>query len=675
MFGPGSGSMKIIVQDIPVWLPEPGYIYNHNTGKFEKKKIQKYSGNCFQRQGYPEWWPQKHEQELAKQQQDPTFLDGDCEEYRQRQWHNRLYGIWFYNNKVPTYITGLNWMYLEWWWLGKQYPDYRNSNREYFYMLQWAIECPFCYGLIDLANRQSGKTARSGLFIYEYCSRTIGSYGSIQSKSLEEARDTVYRRAILNAFLRLPDYFKPVYDTSTRLNTGMSFRNTIVMGKDQHKSLDTISLGSHIGYEDSTETACDGKTLDRYVGDEIFKTKYVDIRERHEVILPMLSPNGVITGKALYTSTVEDMETKNELGLQMWKDSDQGQVDIENGEMTATGLIRHYSPAYENYRCDKWGMANIEANKEYFLSERKKRSRNLKTLNEYIRKYSFTWQEAFRFSNTTTIFNSITIADALDNITFRTNELLRRGNFQWEQKDKKTVWVDDVEGPIQTVYLLEEHKDRLGICEKGMRRPMNQHLLDFGVDPFDHYKDARYKRYSDGAGLLKMKFQAARENKYYNDCFILQYLFRPDSPFEFFEDMIKICFFFSVPMLYEDQADGIRFHFEDRGYGNFLQWLPGSPKPGVSASQKVKENMVLLYKKHFLENKTRHYFKELLEQMSGFDITDTLKSDAVMAGGYALVSEDSYHVKGVNSTPEQRKVVQQTLIKSPILKRYKIRSW
>lgn len=675
MFLPESGKILTEVEGINCYIPEPGYIYNYHKKIFEFIGIEKNSQSCWIRKPLPDWWEEKRGEEKKIQRKNHEYFDPDCEEYREREWKRRLYGYWFENAGKKTYITGAHYFYIQWWYIGKKYPFYRNTDRRYFYLLKWTEECPYCYGMIDLEQRQAGKTYRSGLFIYDHCSMTSGADGGIQSKSKEEAKFTVYTKGILNPFLRLPDFFQPSYDKSSRLTSGMRFTPSIGMGSVQNIGVVYGSLGGTIGYEDSGETAYDGKTLERYVGDEIFKIKNVDIRERHEVILPMLSPEGYITGKALYTSTVEDIEGFNEKAIQMWKDSDQSQADVNNGKMTATGLIRFYVPAYENYRCDIHGFAPVEENKKYFLEERAKRAHNPIILNAYIRKHSFTWEEAFRFTSSTNTFNTTTLQEALDKIIMRNNDFMRAGNYEWVERDRKVEWVDDAVSPrIKMIYDLADRPGLIMPYEEGESpRPKNGLLLSMGCDPFDHYKDSRYSRYSNGASYLKIRYEEKNKDKYYNDTFILQYLFRTESPFDFFEDMIKICFNFSVPMLFEDQTDGIRHHFDQRGYSSFLQWLPGTGKPGVSASIKAKENMVVLLKTFFMDKSRNHYFSELIQQMFSFDILNTKKFDAVMGAGYTLMSEDSYLYHKVDNERVKKAREAKVLPLAALTRKYKIR--
>ena len=134
-----------------------------------------------------------------------------------------------------------------------------------------------------------------------------------------------------------------------------------------------------------------------------------------------------------------------------------------------------------------------------------------------------------------------------------------------------------------------------------------------------------------------------------------------------------MCFYFGVSMLYEDQADGIRSYFERRGYVRFLRRMKNATKPGVSASKKAKEQMVLLYTRHFLECKDKLFIAKLLQQADEFDIENTLKFDAFMAGGYALIGEEDARPKRpIDEAAKKR--VKSVLENSSLLRRHPFRN-
>ena len=683
MFQKINGGTKIIEQHIPLWLPPEGYVFDSLQNTWVKvdidNRLETKHNQYFRRKGLPIWWDKKHAIELKKQESDPLYVDEDCEKFRREQWFKRLFGHWFLNDGKATYLTGENWMYLEWWDMGKRYPSYRETDRRYYYLMEWVKECPYCYGAINMQERQTGKSAKSGLFMFNRISLIKNSDGAIQSKSLEEARDTVYMKNIVRPFLSLPDYFRPTYDTSNKLGRGIFFKPTLQRGSSQVDSQKQKAIYSHIGYQDSGVYACDGLTLDAYIADEIFKSKDIDIKARHEVILPLLAPNGDIEGKALYTSTVENIDGRPDVlenSIQFWNDSDQSKVDIEGGKMTKTGLIQIFFNACEIRNCNIYGRADVKQNEIYFAEQRAMRQNDMNEMLNYIRKHPFNPEEAFMTSRTTSTFTGVAdiIKKALMNLHFTPPLFLKRGNLVWVETDREVRWVDDENGRCVSVYQFEDDADMLNKSYRnGMLMPCNDYLLDFGVDPFDHYKDKKYKQYSNGAGLIKMRPTVTNEGKYYDGAFIFMYLHRTDTPDEFFEDMIKVCFYFGVSMLYEDQADGIRSYFERRGYVRFLRRMKNATKPGVSASKKAKEQMVLLYTRHFLECKDKLFIAKLLQQADEFDIENTLKFDAFMAGGYALIGEEDARPKRpIDEAAKKR--VKSVLENSSLLRRHPFRN-
>ena len=50
----------------------------------------------------------------------------------EKQWYHRLYGYWFYNNGIPTYIDGWHWFYIAYWHLDVGLPKYRSRDRKFF---------------------------------------------------------------------------------------------------------------------------------------------------------------------------------------------------------------------------------------------------------------------------------------------------------------------------------------------------------------------------------------------------------------------------------------------------------------------------------------------------------------------------------------------------------------
>ena len=56
----------------------------------------------------------------------------DFVDYIEEEFRRRMEGLWFYNNGVPTYITGSHYMFIQWSKIDVGYPDYRDANRTFF---------------------------------------------------------------------------------------------------------------------------------------------------------------------------------------------------------------------------------------------------------------------------------------------------------------------------------------------------------------------------------------------------------------------------------------------------------------------------------------------------------------------------------------------------------------
>ena len=53
-------------------------------------------------------------------------------DYIDKEFTRREEGFWFYNKGKPTYITGTNYMYLQWSKIDVGQPDFRESNRLFY---------------------------------------------------------------------------------------------------------------------------------------------------------------------------------------------------------------------------------------------------------------------------------------------------------------------------------------------------------------------------------------------------------------------------------------------------------------------------------------------------------------------------------------------------------------
>jgi hypothetical protein len=646
------------VNGIDCNIPPEGMVYNHYTGKLERVGVYQRSvikeNQYWERVSFPEDYQLKRRKERIAQNKDPEHVDQELQAFRIQEWFRRVNGFWFMNNGVPTYITGLHYFYLNHWRLDTGYPKFRSPDMEFFYFLEYCIQDPNSLGMIECTKRRQGKTVRAGVFLYDYVSRTKRARSGIQSKTNSDARDNVFARGVIMPFKQLPDFFMPVYDTEKGLTpkSELRFFKPNKRGRNQDEYDPSGELESDITFRSSEEFAYDGTKLHRYVGDEVGKTKEANVYERHQVVSFCLQLDGEIIGKALYTTTVEEMENGGDEFKQLWDASDFNDKN-DNGR-TRSGLYRYFLPAYKTLYYDKYGYPDEEKAKQFYMNEREALADDPRAQASYIRKNPFTIEEAFWNDGESCLFDAIKINKQLESVSWLPeNEVLVRGNFLWEDgmRDTNVIFVKDKKGKFLLHKDLDLNQGWNAVAVMGTKKkPLNTTKLVAGADPFDHNTTVDSRR-SDGAGYVYHKFDATEK---LSETFVCQYLFRPQTSDIYYEDMLKMCHFFGCKLLPEDNKIGIIKYFEVRGYERFLMKLPGSKKYGISANSKTHQQMVEELELYVYENVDKIIYKDLLSDLLKFDIKKTTKFDAAMAAGWTLVGAGKK--KFTNTQPEKKKI-------------------
>lgn len=300
-------------------------------------------------------------------------------------------GHFFYNDGEITYITGIHWFYLTFWRLDVGLPDYRKSDRDYFYYWDVCVSDEKCYGMADMENRRGGKTERANCIVYEYISRTSEVHGGIQSKTDTDAKKVFLK--LVRAWKRIPNWLKPLDEGDTQPKASLRFfepSKRSIKGKKSYE----VALDSWIDFESAKEEAYDGDKLHRYIMDEAGKTVNANVYERWNIVKECFVQGRYIIGKALITTTVEELDKKGGKWFhEIWKQSDPSERD-DNGQ-TKSGLYRFFKPAFYCYEgfIDKHGNPLIEEAKAYL--ETRRNSKEGTSLASEKRKYPFTPDDAF----------------------------------------------------------------------------------------------------------------------------------------------------------------------------------------------------------------------------------------------------------------------------------------
>lgn len=678
------GSSKILMEDDPelaleVFLPPVGKVWNYHTNQLEDTEIicrsSIKSEQYWERPPQPKDYAKKARKEKAYQRTDPEYYDPELAEYRNREWHRRLYGAWFMNRGKPVYLTGLYYFYLAHWTIDIGAPHFRMADVDKSYFWDYCVEDPRCYGMIEMTKRRAGKTYWGTCAVNEFISRTPYAHGGIQSKTGPDAK-LVFSEKLIQPWRKLVDFFRPKYDQSKGNipKSELRYSSTSKKGAGADEIYEEEEeLASWIDFMNSGTHAYDGQKLLRYLCDEVFKTIEADIVKRHAVIKPCLEDtSGNIIGKAIYTSTVEEMEGHLEKYVKLWEDSDINKRD-DNGR-TKSGLYRFFTPAQKLMHVDKYGFADEEKALAQ-IENTIKSFEDARDISDYIRKNPRNWKEAFRTGSDNCLFNPVKIDDQMSVLQFlKEDTLYKRYNLIWDEK------VDD--GAVPRIKLVETKNGRYCLANDFVEKfanstaandvhrrgsqfiPKNNLRFIIGVDPFDHNR-TRNGKFSQGAAAIFMKYDPLDPEL--SDNFVGYYLGRPASSGIFYDDMVKLCHWLSCQMLYEDNKPKIGDHFIDNGYGAFLM-RDEKGHPGIPASPKTHQILFEHLESHIEANCHRTKFLRMLKDWKELDPDFTTDYDLGMASGYALIGANRI-VRRESTLKKVNQAGQATL-----LRKYKIKS-
>lgn len=495
---------KINIQGLDCWIPPEGHVFNIATKQIEFRGVHKRSDiveeQYWERIPLPTWYKDTMKRwdgyEKKKKDDDDEFYDESLEEYKKQEWDRRLNGHWFYNNGIATFLTGAHYMFLQWWQIDIGYPSFRIPDLEYFYFQQYCIEDPLCMGMLEITKRRFGKTFRGGLFVTEYPTRTKMTNGGIQSKTGHDAKK-VFAKAVINPFKKLPRFFRPEYDMSLGITpkSEIRFQQTNVRGKKAEDGLDKDELGSMIDHQSADVVAYDGQKIHRYFGDEWAKTVEANVYDRHDVIrYCLLDDEGNVIGKALYSTTVEQLESEKdgvqEAAIQLWNDSNQENKG-KNGR-TPSGLYRFFMTADRAKNFDKYGIPNVQKTIKEILEDRETVKHNQRAWAARVRKEARTIDEAFYAGNDKCEFNAENVQNQI--VDLKNNPVfLRQVRLIFENYEEKSIFVDKPVVKKRRVKYMDDAKGGWFLFEEPIKpnnfiysgaytEPKGKALYQIGVD-------------------------------------------------------------------------------------------------------------------------------------------------------------------------------------------------
>lgn len=675
MFNKIEGGTSIDIQGLICNIPPQGYVFNLATRKLESREIYKKSNKpedqYWERTPLPSWYKDVLKKEDAydkkRKEDDPPFYDDQLERYKQQEWDRRLNGFWFMNNGKPTYITGSHYMYMQWFQIDIGYPRFRQPDLEYYYFQKYVEEDPNCMGMLEITKRRFGKTYRGGMFLYDYITRTRMTNGGIQSKTGADAKK-VFAKAVISPFKKLPRFFRPEYDMSLGVTpkSEIRFQQTNVRGKKAEDNIDKDELGSMIDFQSADTIAYDGQKLHRYFSDEWAKTTEVNIYDRHEVIrYCLLDDEGRIIGKALYSSTVEKLETERD-GIQdaaksLWDDSDQLNKQ-ENGR-TASGLYRFFMTADRAKNFDLYGFPDVQKTIKEILGDRDTVKHNARSLSKRIKKEARTIEEAFSNDGDDCIFNVQNINAQIAYLRHSPVSTFRYLNFYRDLDTQRVRWRDvdpnKTELYWKVLVLPPVGHDNKYKMNGNVRMPTRANVGVIGVDGYSNTQGG--KEY--GSKLSGWFFIKYDMNDPENTGLFGGHIYgRPNEKEDMYDQILLCSEYMSFPVYFEFVSDDYYTYFKNRGRVNYLGRFPKNTiDPIKLRNQNVdrhfgfpttpfaltKQNDAMItYIEHHSE---KIFFEDLLEDLLKFKPYKRTPSDKTVSAMITLVSS-------LEQQPPERKV-------------------
>ena len=596
-------------------------------------------------------------------------------EYINREFVRREEGYWFYSNGVPTYITGSQYMYLQWTKIDVGSADFRESNRLFYIFWEACKSDSRCYGMCYLKNRRSGFSFMASSDTVNQATISRDARFGILSKSGADAKK-MFTDKVVPISINYPFFFKPIQDGMERPKTELSYkvpskrltRNSIKeTTEDLQAGLDTT-----IDWKNTGDNSYDGEKLKLLVHDESGKWERPDnILNNWRVTKTTLRLGRKIVGKCMMGSTSNALDKGGENFKKLYESSDVTKRN-RNGQ-TSSGLYSLFVPMEWNYEgyIDSYGLPVFDTPKKpikgidgedidigvisHWENEVDGLHDDQDGLNEYYRQFPRTEKHAFRDEAKESLFNLGKIYEQIDyNEDLRNTNVVTQGNFQWEGgiKDTRVLFVPSKSGRFFVSWVPPVTLQNRYNIKNNVKYPGNEHCGAFGCDSYDISGTVDGKG-SKGSlhGLTKFSMEDVPPN-----LFFLEYIARPQTADIFFEDVLMALVFYGMPILAENNKPRLLYYMKRRGYRGYSMNRPDKVMHKLSVTEReiggIPNSSEDIKQAHaaaiedYIENHVgllnesygNMYFQRTLEDWAKFNINNRTKHDASISSGLAMMA-------------------------------------
>jgi len=649
--------------------------------------------------GENKWTPQEYPKELKNiksifdWKEYPDEFKDKWGAYIDEEFTRRDEGYWFYNNNVPTYITGTHYMYLQWSKIDVGKPDYREANR-LFYIFWEACKADIrCYGMCYLKNRRSGFSFMASGEVVNMATITSDARFGILSKSGADAKK-MFTDKVVPISVNYPFFFKPIQDGMDRPKTELAYRvpaskltRKSIQSQEQRQQLE--GLDTTIDWKNTGDNSYDGEKLRLLVHDESGKWERPDnILNNWRVTKTTLRLGSRIIGKCMMGSTSNALDKGGENFKKLYNDSDVTKRNA-NGQ-TRSGLYSLFIPMEWNYEgfIDTYGTPVFDTPDEpveaadgtlievgvvdYWQNEVNGLKSDPDAQNEFYRQFPRTEEHAFRDEAKNSIFNLVKINQQIDyNGDSIHNAPVTRGSFQWENgvKDTRVIFNPNPQGRFNISWVPQRELQNKQVVKNGVKFPGNDHIGAFGCDSYD-ISGTVGGQGSKGAlhGLTTFSMEDAPAHT-----FFLEYIARPQTAEMFFEDVLMALVFYGMPLLAENNKPRLLYYLKRRGYRGYSMNRPDRVWNKLSTAEKeiggipnssedIKQAHAAAIESYIekyvgLKDDNTYgsmYFNQTLNDWARFDINNRTKFDAAISSGLAIMACNRHMYRPVGERQTQK---------------------
>lgn len=496
-----------------------------------------------------------------------------------------LYGMWHMIDGDPEWIPPGHYFLLQHLYLStaNSYAKFRFIQRDYYMWLEACYADNRCYGSLLLKARQIFFSTVGGSELLRHAMFNNNAFCPIMSKTDNDAR-RLFDKYVKNPLSKMPIHLLPKIDEKRNSEKRLKFYDP--SRKKGRNSIIQVFATVIKGYDGET---VGGKSLN----DEIGKIMTFDINIWWDLHHKKThGKGGNIHSKAICGSTSGRQNEGGENYKRFYNNS-KFETRNELGQ-TKTGLYSIFIPSefsYENFY-DEFGHTiyyspekpvknelgqYVEIGSKDYLDMEERSCHTDKELISQKLTAPRTEEDAFLSEEGKSLFDRDKIRAQL--------LFLQEHTFTPEYRERvfsiDLLWKNGIPDTEVThkinpngKYLVswippKEYRSRF--FKKGnVKHPLNEWMGAFGIDPYD----IRRPIYGSGSkGSIVGKTKSVGDN-FPLDTFFLLYNYRPETEDIFYEDMIKVLLFYSMPALIENNKKGLLKTLKKRNYRGFSLLRP-----------------------------------------------------------------------------------------------------